>query len=498
MSFRLLALALALAPVAAHADQHCDYVDKTHDLVANAFRTVEWTLCEDHFPFGSPAYDDAMAVIDDYNRVQNSAIRMVFAGWEAHTNYWDTRRKNRVNKIDFTEEGCAGTDCSFTGRAKDWRNTWGRIKECDVVLDEGDTWRFGLPAFNQRTLGGAWLRNILSHEIGHCLGLPHTMSSVDDIPNIMGHAMGQWLDEGEATVQMGLKAFDHGHLRHHYSTGEGGRADLLFTNYRLDYSNACVENTSVSDLRPGLGQVIDLRWTRMNKGPVPNDECFHTEIVLTQDHTLGNNDDLLVDRWRVCASVPASSTTFHSRALEIDPSWPVGRYWIAMRIDAEDTVEEADETNNVHFFGQPIVVLSLPDLEAEITNHRIFSLWNWFTGDTFGATLSSVDYQIINSGTSGALATEIVLRREHREVARQGVPALAPGAVHQGAFGSVGEDLWDARIDWEIEVDPGDGVQEIYEDNNLDSFETDYVQPELPEDIDFPADEGPLDPLLPF
>jgi hypothetical protein len=493
-----LPLLVALIPSLAYADVNCDYVDKKHALVANGFKTVEFTLCEDHFAFGTGAYDDAMAIFDDFNRVQNSEIQMVFAGWAAHTNYEDTRTKNGINKIDFTEAGCVGDDCSFSGRAKPWNNVWGRVKECDVVLNENSTWRFGLPASNQRSLGG-WLRNILTHEIGHCIGWPHSKSTVD-VPNIMGSGTGKWLQEDETDVHMGLKAFDHGHLRHHYSDGgDDGRPDLLFTNWTVDASNACVENEQISDTNAGYGQSIELSWTRQNTGPVSNGSCFYTELILSTDRVIGNADDILADRWRVCTAVPESSTTFHDRTITIDPSWPEALYNVAMNIDADDDVNEADETNNLHFLAEQLTVEAQPDLITEITGKMIMMQYNPWTFEIAGRTLSSVSVEVRNDGYGDAPATEVELGRDGSSIATLAVPALTAGDSWAGTFSGIGQDLQDHRYWWSAEVDPGRSIEETSEANNDDGFETNYRTPTLPDDdiiiIDEPEVADRLDPL---
>jgi hypothetical protein len=490
----LLLAAATLARPAIAAD--CDYTGESHDILANGFHFIELTLCEDHFPYGSPEFEDVMAVIDDYNRVQNTSVTMAFAGWEPHTDYDATRTDDNVNKIDFTEEGCAGDDCSFSGRAKPWKNVWGRINECDVVLDEGDTWTFGLRDYTTRTRGS--FRNTLSHELGHCVGFDHTAGFID-VPNIMGSLTGKWLSEGEIDVQAGLKAFDHGHLRFHYPSGNGGLPDLFYTNYQVDWSDGsyvCEENSQLDDTRAARGQEVELTWTRMNTGPVAVTDSFHTNVVLSTDRTIGDADDIRIKRWVHSGSVPASSTLYAQTSFVVSEDWPAGTYWVAFVVDADDEVEEADETNNIHFLAERLTIADVPDLAVEITGrlimHRIL-----FGGDT-EPYLNSVSYSVTNLGTATHTSSTLVLRNEEDgEIASATLGTIAPGATVTGTFSRLSFPLADRDLTWTVEADARDVYDEADEWNNDDSFVTDYYTPEPPDEL--PPLEEPkiLDPIYP-
>ncbi len=314
----------------------------------------------------------------------------------------------------------------------------------------------------------------------------------------MGAGTGKWLDEGEQDVMIGLKAHDHAHIRFHYGDGSNdGQPDLLMTNWKVDSSNECVENSQLSDQSVGYGQSFSLSWTRMNKGPVSNSSCYYTNLILSTDRTIGDADDIRADRWQVCTSVPSGSTTHHSRTISASSAWPEDTYWVAFVIDADGEVSEADETNNIHFLAEQLTVSALPDLEAEVTGKQIMEL-RLMGGDVSGAILRTVSYRVSNEGYGDAPATEIVLRKNGAEVDRQSVGALAAGDSTTGSF-SVGQGLWDQRIDWEIDVDPEGDIEETSESNNDDDFETNYIVPELDEDdIILPDDDDePLDRLNP-
>ncbi|MEZ6233882.1 MAG: CARDB domain-containing protein [Phycisphaerales bacterium] len=70
------------------------------------------------------------------------------------------------------------------------------------------------------------------------------------------------------------------------------------------------------------------------------------QFVLTTDETIGNADDIIVDQFTT-AAIPAMASFGGTNTITIPANLPIGNYRIAVVADANNAIEERDETNNI-------------------------------------------------------------------------------------------------------------------------------------------------------
>ena len=80
----------------------------------------------------------------------------------------DSRDELAIGWVSPEEEGA-----TFSGRALFWHSASGRMLHCDIEMN-ADRFRTWLDEGLERASVVAWMRTVVVHEIGHCLGLAHT------------------------------------------------------------------------------------------------------------------------------------------------------------------------------------------------------------------------------------------------------------------------------------------------------------------------------------
>lgn len=359
-----LALGVSLLGPTAHAVS-CDYTGEDHPLVADDFHSIGLTLCSTHFPLGSDAYNAVVWALDEYNSIQGSDIHLHIAGLAPHTGYDKTLEDDGVNKLDINT--CTVSDCSYIGRTLRFTNIWGRVNEFDITFKDTVDWWWDHPYSWNFT--GDNFRNVLLHEMGHGLGFDHSLSYVD-APNIMGGNMGGWV----GTKKSGLKAFDHGHLRHHYPDGTStARPDLVLSNYHteatwnasegkwtypLEMNDQISGGTLVGDvIEARAGSSVTLTWTRMNTGKGAVTPSYYTTVYASTNDYISTSD-IPLKSWIHTGTVSASSTLEASTTLVIPSTLAPGTtYYVGMIIDVSGDVTENDEGNNSLLFERRLKII---------------------------------------------------------------------------------------------------------------------------------------------
>ncbi|MBM4371237.1 MAG: hypothetical protein FJ098_06260, partial [Deltaproteobacteria bacterium] len=196
----LLLLTLLDGPVLA-----CDWEGRYHRVLAEDFHSIGFTLCSEHFEFGSEPYLAVEAVVDYLNSIPGSSLTFHIEGFHEHLSYDETLEEDGANRIDINE--CTVTDCSYSGRAYKSPST-GDIEEFDITFKpSAEYWNFGDPEYWEIGVDTCF-QQLLLHEIGHGLGFKHTGGDYDAL-SIMGHETGKFV--GDRLV--GFKPWDMGHLR---------------------------------------------------------------------------------------------------------------------------------------------------------------------------------------------------------------------------------------------------------------------------------------------
>ena len=347
------------------AAEDCTYdYHSNHRILSENFHNIGFTLCETHFPEGSTQRAAVQHVIDILNDVQGSDIHFYIKGYEPHTSYASTGIQNGVNKIDMvscTDTTCcnAGGDCSFDGRTLP-KPSAGAIQEFDLVFDASRNWDYGPPqewdltGYDTAGRARTYYQSVLLHEIGHGLGFQHTETRHAAV-SIMGFKTGKWI----ANKQVGLKAFDQGHILFHYAKrNTGKRPDLLLSNYKtiprsdLPVSSGIPHMSFELALNDGIsatfvprGRSFNMTWTRMNAGG-PVKKKYHTHVYLSRNETL-DSSDRLVKSWVHQGRVNEYSTLSASTTIQVPSDLPTGNYYAILKIDSDQEITEHHEDNNI-------------------------------------------------------------------------------------------------------------------------------------------------------
>jgi len=262
------------------------------------------------------------------------------------------------NRLDITEPGCTrGGDCSFSGRTRTHKDRSGAIVEFDVVFNERVRWSFLEPATWDGSDRRTSFKNVMLHEVGHGIGFPHSAGATPDL-SIMGSLMGKWL----GAMRTGLKAFDHGHVRHHYGApGANPPPDLVLSNYRTrakGSQHACVLHAKPEPALAVPGGMVTVGFTEMNLGGAAAGARYEIGLYLSRDPRIDARDLKI-------ASLPgqlkdAATTRYRSVTVALPHDLAPGIYCLGVIADAGGDLDEAREDNNVLLVPSPIAVRYVP------------------------------------------------------------------------------------------------------------------------------------------
>lgn len=106
---------------------------------------------------------------------------------------------------------------------------------------------------------------------------------------------------------------------------------------------------------------ITMSWTAKNNGPNTANPSWLDAAYLSTDQTLDVNDFQLGTATRSTSLASGSTYT-------VNPTWtiygglPLGTYWVIVKTDAANQMQEKNEANNTKVSATQVTVLGLPDL----------------------------------------------------------------------------------------------------------------------------------------
>ena len=336
--------------------QKCAHTGRAHRTLAPRVRNVAFTLCREHFAPGSKSLAAVQAVLKELNSVQESTLVFSIAGHADHREYHDALKRDGVFRLDVVKpEATRSGDARFAGRTLT-RTGRGGIVEFDIVFNRRTRWNFGTPRSWAMKESPGSFRNVLLHEIGHGLGFSHCHKETPDL-SVMGGRCGKWIGMRHA----GLKAWDHGHIRHHYGRSSNtGKPDLILGNYRTRKNANGGWKTALNDgPTPSTvirGESVTLSWTLFNTGPLATRDPYRMRVLLSRKAASETETGILVAEWTEETPVPPSSTRFLSRPIQIPSNIEPGTWHIVITIDSENQVSERIEENNTLVLHRPLQV----------------------------------------------------------------------------------------------------------------------------------------------
>jgi subtilase family serine protease len=194
--------------------------------------------------------------------------------------------------------------------------TFNRIVEGDVVVNRG----WDGCGFYDRF---ANLAEVLTHELGHVLGLGHS-ADADATMAARAH-----FDGRGAT----LRADDMAGLRFLYP-GASGAPDLM------------VEGVSASPTAINAGSNVTVRYTVANRGTTAVSGSYGERVYLSSDATLDATDTLLATVPARTTSLAANATLGVSHSVPIPSSVAANTYRVIVLTDASAGIVESNESNN--------------------------------------------------------------------------------------------------------------------------------------------------------
>ncbi len=352
----------------------CDYTGKAHKLLAPEVRSIGLTLCRTHFPAGSDAHEAVRLMVGYLDNIEGSGVRFHIAGQADHTDYTATSQEDGVNNIDFVDpDDCTSADCSFGARTWVHSNDDGEIVEFDIGFNDESTWFFGGPQAWDLSDGNTYFRTVLLHELGHGYGFPHVLDATPDL-SIMGGKTGKWVGQKHS----GLKAYDYGHIYHHYPDGAEPPPDLVLSNYTSEWSEdkenwQCALTRGVVRPRRQPGKRTRVDWTHMNRGGEFS-QRFVTKMYLSLDERLDSADVFLRSVRSGAGPFSAFETRLESAVIVIPKDTPPATYYVLLDVDGEGLVDEFNENNNIMAIHNTLVVIpsapSVPGLDIAVERTR--------------------------------------------------------------------------------------------------------------------------------
>jgi len=106
---------------------------------------------------------------------------------------------------------------------------------------------------------------------------------------------------------------------------------------------------------------VTMSWTVKNNGPNTANPNWNDQAFLSLDQTLDGGDILLGTVTHTTALTSGSSYNANP-TFTVYGGIPPGTYWVIVKTDAQETMQERSETNNIRVSATQVTVLSVADL----------------------------------------------------------------------------------------------------------------------------------------
>lgn len=108
------------------------------------------------------------------------------------------------------------------------------------------------------------------------------------------------------------------------------------------------------------GQLTNMHFEVANAGDAENLFQFDLVVVLTENATIGDADDILLYSWLYPYIVPVMDGSLWQGPIEIPPAAYDGEYYVGISLDTMDVIAESDEGNNFLFDVDTMVIVGNP------------------------------------------------------------------------------------------------------------------------------------------
>jgi hypothetical protein len=247
-------------------------------------------------------------------------------------------------------------------------------------------------------------------------------------------------------------------------------ADRSFTVSLADLGFFGPVTTTAS--APKFGDTINVSWYLNNQGTLATSGNWTDRVYLSRDNNLSSDDILLKSVVQNTGSlaVNATRTTSTAVTLPLNVSFATGTYYLIVKTDADDSVVESNELNNVSTSGQiTITQPPLPDLKPLTVTAPASALpgasvsLNWAVTNV-GSTTASGDWvERVYASRDNAIGSDILLAA----FGRTGQSIASGSTINRTERVQLPANLDPGDWYFLVEIDSANTVAESDETNNL-------------------------------
>ncbi len=230
----------------------------------------------------------------------------------------------------------------------------------------------------------------------------------------------------------------------------------------------------VDDHSMAPGQSSSMHFEVANAGEAENLFQFNLVVVLTQNQTIGDADDIPLYGWLYPYSVPVMDGSLWQGPFEIPATAYDGEYYVGIYLDTTDIIVESDETNNFLFDPDTMVITGNPAPEyRDLTPSNVAAS----SSQVFAGHTIDLAFDIENLEVDDVASYSVGLYFSSDPDITTGDIPLCTYADDDGIAGMATEShvtsctvpALDGDYFFGVVVDPSDAISETDETNNTGS-----------------------------